>query len=93
MTGTDWIFALVIAVLWASGLLLYQSDRVTENLRPPLSLFDFLHAIIEGSVFVFLPLLVTYSRRFFHWPLILFTVALIVAGFSLRFLRRKIPTF
>jgi hypothetical protein len=92
MSSSHWIFALVVALLWAGGLLLYESDRVTEDLRPPLSRFDLLRAILEGAVFIFFPLILATSLGRFRWSLILLVIAYLLVGLSLRFLRRKIPT-
>lgn len=50
MTLGEWLFAIFLALLWAGGSLLHQSDRVTEDLRPPLSRFDVLYALLEGAV-------------------------------------------
>ncbi len=93
MSLGEWLFALVLALLWTGGSLLYQSDRVTENLRPPLSRFDFLHAFLEGGVLALISIFFTSTRQFLHWPLILITIAFLAGGFSLRFLRRKIPSY
>jgi len=92
MTLGEWLFALFLALLWTGGSLLYQSDRVTENLRPSLSRFDFLYAPVEGAVLALISIFFTSTRRFLHWPLIIITLAFLAACFSLRFLRRKIPT-
>lgn len=93
MTLGEWLFALFLALLWAGGSLLHQSDRVTEDLRPSLSRFDVLYALLEGTVLALIPTFSTSTRRFLHWPLVLVVVAFFAAGFSLRLLRRKIPTF